>query len=269
MAALKNDNGTRELLQRGLSRGRSGYAQLGVIRTKPGVQPPYEPQAVNNFMKLGRADAPATLCVSCSDKIAMWSSVGMQGALLVDLGLEPVRLRSIVIGEVFGHETSYGDLELIREDCRRAFGERLRGVAVPDACEARTPEVHWTPRRFSGSKRRPAEERTSNNECEALVVTGDNLANDTQRYSGHRSPTSMRFWQMAFDEGRVPRIAIWNTSGGRHLAGGGLCDILTTPAIMQTVGVQGVPLRAVPPGRSKSRSSVRVRQAPLLPKGSS
>ena len=175
MALLKNDSGTRELWQPGLSRGRSGYARLGIIRTKPGMQYPYEPQAATYFTKLGRADAPATLCMSCSDKIAMWSSVGMQGALLVDLGLEPVRLSSIVIGDVHGHEKSYGDLELIRKDCRRAFGERLQGVALPGAYEVSIPEVHWTPPRFSGSKRQPTEQRTSSNECEGSVFTGGDL----------------------------------------------------------------------------------------------
>ena len=167
MALLKNNSGTREPLQPGLSRGRSGYAQLGIIRTKPGMQPLYEPQAATHFTKLGRADAPATLCMSCSDKIAMWSSVGMQGALLVDLGLEPVRLGSIAIGDVHGREKFYGDLELIRQDCRRAFGERLRAVALPGVYEVRIPEIHWTPPRFSGGKSRPTEERTSSNECEA------------------------------------------------------------------------------------------------------
>ena len=170
VASLKNDSGTRELSRPGLSRGRSGYAQLGVIRTKPGMEPPHEPRAVTNSTGLGRADAPATLCMSCSDKIAMWSSVGMQGALLVELGLEPVRLRSIVIGDVHGHEQFYGDLELIQQDCRRAFGDRLRGTALPDGYEVRTPDVYWTPRRFDGSKRRPTEERTSSNECMAFSI---------------------------------------------------------------------------------------------------
>jgi tRNA-specific adenosine deaminase 1 len=168
MASLKNSSGTRAPLQPSLSRGREGYAQFGIIRTKPGMHSPYEPPAVTHFTKSGRADAPATLCMSCSDKIAMWSSVGVQGALLVDLGLEPIKLSSVVIGGVHGHEEFYGDLELIRRDCRRAFGERLQGAALPDAYEVRIPEVHWTPRRFSGSKCRPTEERTSSNECEAF-----------------------------------------------------------------------------------------------------
>lgn len=103
--------------------------------------------------------------MACSDKIAMWASVGIQGGLLVELGLEPITLRSIVIGDVHGHEQFYGDLELIRRDCRRAFGERLQGAVLPDGYEVRTPEVYWTPRRFGGGKRRPTEERASSNEC--------------------------------------------------------------------------------------------------------
>jgi len=160
----------------------------------------------------------------------MWSSVGMQGALLVDLGLEPVRISSIVIGDVHGHEKFYGDLELIRQDCRRAFGERLQGVALPDAYEVRIPEIHWTPRRFNGSKRRPTEERPSSNECKASGSHGGDLSNDLQRYSGQQSPTSTKFWRMAFDAVQVQRIAIWNTSGARHVACGVFFGILTVPA---------------------------------------
>ena len=129
----------------------------------------------------------------------MWASVGMQGALLVELGLEPVRLRSIVIGDVHGHEQFYGDLALIEQDCRRAFGDRLRGVALPDEYEVRIPDVYWTPRRFGGSKRLPTEDRTSSNECRAVWYSiGGDLANGPQHYSGQRIPTSMKCWRMVF-----------------------------------------------------------------------
>jgi len=37
MATMKNNSETRTLMQPGLSRGRSGYAQFGSIRTKPGT----------------------------------------------------------------------------------------------------------------------------------------------------------------------------------------------------------------------------------------
>jgi hypothetical protein len=84
------------------SRGRDGYARLGVLRTKP-----------------GRADAPRVLSMSCSDKIARWSVLGIQGAL-ASLILAPVYIRAIVIGEVDKSMRSQ-----VRADCDRAFYDRL------------------------------------------------------------------------------------------------------------------------------------------------
>ncbi len=64
-----------------LLRGRSESSRRGLVRTKP-----------------GRADSPASISMSCSDKLALWQACGMQGALLSRLIVEPVRLDSIVIG---------------------------------------------------------------------------------------------------------------------------------------------------------------------------
>ena len=49
MALLKNNSGVGEPLRPGLSRGRSGYAQLGIIRTKPGMQPSLQASSCNSF----------------------------------------------------------------------------------------------------------------------------------------------------------------------------------------------------------------------------
>lgn len=84
------------------SRGRDGYARLGVLRTKP-----------------GRSDAPPVLSMSCSDKIARWSVLGIQGAL-ASLIIEPVYIHAIVLGEV--DEAMQAQ---VRKDCDRAFHERL------------------------------------------------------------------------------------------------------------------------------------------------
>ena len=84
------------------SRGRDGYARLGALRTKP-----------------GRGDSPRVLSMSCSDRIARWSALGIQGAL-ASLVLAPVYVHAIVIGEVDGSMRAR-----VRADCDRAFCERL------------------------------------------------------------------------------------------------------------------------------------------------
>lgn len=60
--------------------------------------------------------------MSCSDKIASWGVLGIQGAL-VSRVLEPVYVDGVVVGEV--------DVLMrgvVAEECRRAFWGRLEGV---------------------------------------------------------------------------------------------------------------------------------------------
>ena len=94
------------------SRGRDDYARLGALRTKP-----------------GRADAPRVLSMSCSDKIARWSVLGLQGAL-ASFVLAPVYIHAIVIGEV---DTCMR--ALVQADCDRAFHGRIgRLEGMYDVC---------------------------------------------------------------------------------------------------------------------------------------
>lgn len=71
-----------------IRRGRSDFsAPLGTLRTKP-----------------GRADAPLATCMSCSDKIAMWTLLGCQGSRMMNLLEAPIYLDSILIGDGYDKE---------------------------------------------------------------------------------------------------------------------------------------------------------------------
>lgn len=92
-------------------RGRNNYHCYGVLRTKP-----------------GRADAPTTASMSCSDKIAAWNVLGLQGAL-GSLLVMPLYVDFIVIGE-----TPRGIRELVLDDCRRALWGRILALEGNSTC---------------------------------------------------------------------------------------------------------------------------------------
>ncbi|KAJ8487737.1 hypothetical protein ONZ51_g4008 [Trametes cubensis] len=94
MAALKDSSRPSEVTPNATSRGRDNYSLYGVMRTKP-----------------GRADSPPTLSMSCSDKIASWNVLGIQGALASHL-LRPVYITRIIIGEVESSKR-----ETVEADC--------------------------------------------------------------------------------------------------------------------------------------------------------
>lgn len=105
MAALKDSSVFPVLPQDEAARGRDNYSLLGVLRTKP-----------------GRADSPTTLCMSCSDKIASWNVLGIQGALLAKL-LEPIYMSTIIIGDI-----DISDRAQLMKECERAFYGRISGI---------------------------------------------------------------------------------------------------------------------------------------------
>ncbi|KNC46557.1 tRNA-specific adenosine deaminase 1 [Thecamonas trahens ATCC 50062] len=83
----------------------TGYHTPGLLRTKPGRGEPSQ-------------------SMSCSDKIARWVALGMQGTLLGSL-VAPIRLSSIVVGELFDRQA------LERALVTRVAALLPPGVAVP------------------------------------------------------------------------------------------------------------------------------------------
>ncbi|KDQ06247.1 hypothetical protein BOTBODRAFT_121766 [Botryobasidium botryosum FD-172 SS1] len=131
MAALKSTSSdVRPTTVTGASRGRDNYSALGVLRTKP-----------------GRADSPPTLSMSCSDKIAAWTLLGIQGALLSDI-MRPVYLNSIIIGEV-----EVDARRTVLQECERAFVHRLRTHApLPELFSSQPIQILFTDVSFPSSR---------------------------------------------------------------------------------------------------------------------
>ena len=103
-------------------RGRMDYSIRGVARTKP-----------------GRIDSIPTLSMSCSDKILLWSMIGVSGSLL-SLLIEPIYISSISVADG------------VIEDLEDSFRSRRVNVftnynhkkrKIDDDCGERSPFIEY------------------------------------------------------------------------------------------------------------------------------
>ncbi|WWD19829.1 hypothetical protein CI109_104296 [Kwoniella shandongensis] len=121
-------------------RGRNGYTNYSTMRTKP-----------------GRPDSIPSISMSCSDKIASWSVLGLQGALLEEL-FEAVWLNGLVIGGVDtpkSWEGSQAEWEVrVRNEVERALWGRLESIQdhLPPPYTLHKPAIHFTVVPFPHSK---------------------------------------------------------------------------------------------------------------------
>ncbi|EIW72128.1 hypothetical protein TREMEDRAFT_25467 [Tremella mesenterica DSM 1558] len=123
----------------GTSRGRNGYTSFGTLRTKP-----------------GRADSIPTISMSCSDKMASWCILGLQGALLSSL-FQPVYIDHVVVGGTEPPLHRNGDEEWegkIRAEVERALYGRLECIAndLRPPYTLRRPKIHLTAIKFPSGK---------------------------------------------------------------------------------------------------------------------
>ncbi|CAH1153475.1 unnamed protein product [Phaedon cochleariae] len=100
------------------------YHVLGVVRTKP-----------------GRGDP--TLSVSCSDKMAKWCHLGIQGALLSILLEEPIYLSTLTIA---------GETPFCEQSLERALYKRLGNVQLQKPYQVNKMVARQTMKKFEFAK---------------------------------------------------------------------------------------------------------------------
>ncbi|KAJ2063455.1 hypothetical protein GGI17_001671 [Coemansia sp. S146] len=136
----------RRRVNEGVIRGHQDFGSLGTLRLKP-----------------GRADSIPTLSMSCSDKVARWNAIGVQGSLLAQL-IDPIYLSSIVVGDLYNWQS-----------IDRAINQRVTNALLdkqlPDGYRANRCTIEQTTVVFERSQ--TAMKNTTVSSSKDEVVTAD------------------------------------------------------------------------------------------------
>ncbi|KAG1773854.1 adenosine deaminase/editase [Suillus occidentalis] len=189
MAALKDSAIFPPLASNVASRGRDNYSLFGVLRTKP-----------------GRADSPQTLSLSCSDKIARWNVLGIQGAL-GSAFFHPIYLTKIIIGEV------PPDLhDIVKSDCERAFWGRLQEVSgLPEGYKLSRPEVQFTSVAFVHSRSAQEHSSFAQRSCnESLTWVADSTSPHEVLINGLKRGVSPKYRYKTIFWPRLSKVSLFH-----------------------------------------------------------
>lgn len=189
MAALKDSAIYPPLAPNVASRGRDNYSLFGVLRTKP-----------------GRADSPQTLSLSCSDKIARWNVLGIQGAL-GSAFFHPIYFTKIIIGEV------PPDLhDVVKFDCERAFWGRLQEIhGLPQGYKLNRPEVQFTSVGFVHSRSAQEHSSLAQRSCnESLTWVADSTSPHEVLINGLRRGVSPKHRYKTIFWPRLSKVSLFH-----------------------------------------------------------
>lgn len=165
--------------------GRSGFADLGIVRRKP-----------------SRPDAPATLSKSCSDKLALKQSTSLLSSLTALL-VHP--------GRVYIHTLVLPESQCIPTATERAFGETGRLSPLADKTWAggysfRPFRIGTTNRDFSHSKRARPKPLTASNlsavytpRRQEVLVSGVVQGRKQFDVKGASTVSKRRLWKAVLD----------------------------------------------------------------------
>ncbi|ETS60731.1 hypothetical protein PaG_04634 [Moesziomyces aphidis] len=172
------------------SSSRSGAADVVRGRASSTQQPG---TSASLRTKPGRPDAPPSICMSCSDKLALWNApgVGIQGALLSAL-IAPVHISSVTIADHplrYIFPPSYPDAEarvdqlklVLADDCKRALERAMDG--------RRSIQVGWSEAVYPDSKEAKLQTSSTEAEPESCVNSVVHIADPTGKGKGKKAKT--------------------------------------------------------------------------------